>query len=89
MILTNDDYISLAAQCAVGDSGRIDRNGESVYISADIFVDYDIEKDTGGMMPRCAEVEIKDVDWDTVDGSDVDVNIDRLESLIYEYLMMY
>lgn len=89
MTLTNDDYISLAAQCAVGDSGRIDRNGESVYVSADIFVDYDTEKDTGGKIPRCAEVEIKYVDWDTVDGSDVDVNIDRLESLIYEYLMMY
>ena len=89
MKLTDDDYRELAVQCAVQDFGRIDRDGESVYISADIFVDYDTEKYTGGKIPRCAEVEIKDVDWDTVDGSDVDVNIDRLESLIYEYLMMY
>lgn len=55
MILTNEDYKDLAAQCALNDFGRIDRNNESVYITANIFVDYELEENTGGkyqLMPR-------------------------------------
>ena len=39
MTLTDDDYRSLAAQCAIEESGRIDRNGETFYVSMDVYVE--------------------------------------------------
>lgn len=91
MKLTDNDYLSLASQCAVQDFGRIDRAGESVYVSMDVFVDYDPleEQLTGGMIPRCAECHIKDFDYDTVDGSDVELDEYKLEEMTHEILMQY
>lgn len=91
MKLTNDDYLSLASQCAVQDFGRIDRDGEMVYVRMDVFVDYDPleEQLTGGHIPVCAECHVKDFDFETADGSDVDFDPDRLEEITYDILMQY
>ena len=91
MTLTDDDYRSLAAQCAVQDFGRIDRDGETVYVRMDVHVEYDpLEEElTGGLIPVCTECHVKDFDFDTADGSDVDFNPDRLEEITYDILMQY
>lgn len=91
MTLTEDDYYSLAAQCAVQDFGRIDRDGETVYVRMDVYVDYDPleEKLTGGHIPVCAECHVKYFDFETADGSDVDFDPDRLEEITYDILMQY
>lgn len=89
MTLTDDDYRELAAQCAVQDFGRIDRDGEMVYVSMDVYVDYDpLEEElTGGHIPVSAECHVKDFDFETADGSDVDFDPDRLEEITYDILM--
>lgn len=91
MTLTDDDYRSLAAQCAAQDFGRIDRDGEMVYVSMDVYVDYDpLEEElTGGHIPVCAECHVKDFDFDTADGSDVDFDEYKLEEMTYDILMQY
>ena len=89
MTLTDDDYRSLAAQCAIEESGRIDRNGETFYVSMDVYVDYDpLERRlTGGLIPVCAECHVKDFDFETADGSDVDFDEYKLEEMTYDILM--
>lgn len=89
MKLTDDDYRELAVQCAIQDFGRIDRDGEMVYVSMDVYVDYDPleEQLTGGHIPVCAECHVKDFDFETADGSDVDFDPDRLEEITYDILM--
>ena len=91
MTLTDDDYRSLAAQCAVQDFGRIDRDGEMVYVSMDVYVEYNPleEQLTGGHIPVCAECHVKDFDFDTADGSEVDFDPQRLEEAVYDMLMEY
>lgn len=91
MKLIDDDYRELAVQCAVQDFGRIDRDGEMVYVSMEVYVDYDpLEEElTGGHIPVLAECHVKDFDFDTLDGSDVDFNPDRLEEITYDFLMQY
>lgn len=93
MTLTEDDYYSLAAQCAVQDFGRIDRDGETVYVRMDVDVEYEVEDDyfngTGAHIPVCAECRVKDFDCETADGSDVDFDPDRLEEITYDILMQY
>lgn len=91
MTLTDDDYRELAAQCAVQDFGRIDRDGEMVYVSMDVYVDYDPleEQLTGGHIPVLAECRVKDFDFETADGSEVDFDPDRLEEITYDILMQY
>ena len=91
MKLTDDDYRSLAAQCAAQDFGRIDRNGEMVYVLMDVDVDYDPQEEqlTGGHIPVLAECHVKDFEFDTLDGSDVDFDPDRLEEITYDFLMKY
>jgi hypothetical protein len=91
MKLTDDDYRSLAVQCAVQDFGRIDKDGGTVYVSMDVFVDYDpLEEElTGGHIPVLAECRVKDFDFDTADGSEVDFDPDRLEEITYDILMKY
>ena len=91
MKLTDDDYRSLAVQCATQDYGRIDRNDEMVYVSMDVYVDYGKhEKDlTGGHIPNYAECSVIDVNFDTSDGSEVEVDIARLEEETYNILMQY
>lgn len=54
MKLTNDDYISLAAQCAVGDSGRIDSNDK--HCGFDCFGSGN--RHTHAYMTRLGEVEV-------------------------------
>lgn len=91
MTLTDDDYRELAAQCAVQDFGRIDRDGETVYVRMDVDVEYEVEDDyfngTGAHIPVCAECHVKDFDCETADGSDVDFDPDRLEEITYDILM--
>lgn len=89
MTLTDNDYRELAVQCAVQDFGRIDRDGEMVYVSMDVYVDYDPleEQLTGGHIPVLAECRVKDFDFETADGSDVDFDPDRLEEITYDILM--
>ena len=91
MTLTDDDYRELAAQCAVQDFGRIDRDGEMVYVSMDVYVDYDPleEQLTGGHIPVSAECHVKDFDCETTDGSDVDFDASKLEEMTYDILMKY
>lgn len=91
MKLTDDDYRSLAVQCAVQDFGRIDKGEESLYVSMDVFVDYDMHEYelTGGHIPVSAECHVKDFDFETADGSDVDFDPDRLEEITYDILMKY
>lgn len=91
MILTDDDYMELASQCAVQDFGRIDRDGEMVYVRMDVYVDYDPleEQLTGGHIPVLAECHVKTVDYDTVDGSDVEFDAYKLEEMTHEFLMRY
>ena len=89
MTLTDDDYRELAAQCAVQDFGRIDRDGEMVYVRMDVYVDYDPleEQLTGGHIPVCAECHVKDFDCETADGSEVDFDEYKLEEITYDILM--
>lgn len=91
MKLTDDDYRSLAVQCAVQDFGRIDKDGGTVYVSMDVFVDYDpLEEElTGGHIPVLAECRVKDFDFETEDGSDVEFDASELEEMTYETLMRY
>lgn len=91
MTLTDDDYLELAAQCAVQDFGRIDRDGGTVYVSMDVFVDYDPleEQLTGGHIPVLAECHVKYIDFDTVDGSEVELDEYRLEEMTTEILKTY
>lgn len=91
MKLTDDDYRELAAQCAVQDFGRIDRDGEMVYVSMDVYVDYDpLEEElTGGHIPVSAECHVKDFDSDTADFSDVEFDRGKLEEMTYDILMQY
>lgn len=89
MTLTDDDYRELAARCAVQDFGRIERDGESVYVSMDVYVDYETEEDTGGHIPVCAECRVTFFDSDTEDGSDVELDECRLEELTHDMLMYY
>ena len=91
MTLTDDDYRELAAQCAVQDFGRIDRDGEMGYVSMDVFVDYDpLEEElTGGHIPVLAECHVKDFDFETEDGSDIELDEYRLEEMTHEILMQY
>ena len=89
MKLTDDDYRELAAQCAVQDFGRIDRDGEMVYVRMDVYVDYDVEEYTDGHIPVCAECHVKDFDSETVDGSEVELDEYRLEEMTHEILMQY
>lgn len=91
MKLTDDDYRKLAAQCAVQDSGRIDKDGGTVYVSMDIFVDYDPleEQLTGGHIPVLAECHVKDIDFGTADFSDVEFDRGKLEEMTYDILMQY
>lgn len=91
MKLTNDDYRELAVQCAVQDFGRIDRDGEMVYVRMDVFVDYDPleEQLTGGHIPVLAECHVKDFDSETVDGSDVEFDEYKLEEMTHDILMKY
>lgn len=91
MKLTDEDYLSLAEQCARDDFGRIDRDNEMVYVCMDIHVDYDEhEKDiTGGIIPKSALCTVIDVDFDTKDGSEIEVDTARLEEETYNILMQY
>lgn len=89
MILTDDDYMELASQCAVQDFGRIDRDGEMFYVSMEVHVDYDVEEDTNARTPVCAECHVKDFDSETVDGSDVEFDEYKLEEMTHELLMQY
>lgn len=91
MKLTDDDYRELAVQCAVQDFGRIDKGGETVYVSMDVFVDYDPleERLTGGHIPVAAKCRVKDFDYDTADGSEVELDEYRLEEMTHEILMQY
>lgn len=93
MKLTDDDYRELASQCAVQDFGRIDRAGESVYVSMDVTVDYEEEDDyftgTGGRIPTCAGCRVTDFAYDTADGSEVELDEYRLEEMTHEILMQY
>lgn len=91
MKLTDDDYRCLAAQCAVQDFGRIDKDGGTVYVSMDVFVDYGPleEQLTGGHIPVLAECHVKDIDFDTIDGSDVEFDAYKLEEMTHEFLMRY
>ena len=89
MKLTDDDYRELAVQCAIQDFGRIDRDGEMVYVSMDVYVDYDPleEQLTGGHIPVLAECRVKDFDFETADGSEVDFDASKLEEMTYDILM--
>lgn len=89
MILTDDDYWELASQCAVGESGRIDRDGEMVYVRMDVYVDYDVEEYTDGHIPVCASCRVTDFDSDTADFSDVEFDRGKLEEMTYDILMQY
>lgn len=91
MKLTDDDYRELAAQCAVQDFGRIDRDGETVYVSMDVHVDYDPleEQLTGGRIPVAAGCRVTDFCCDTADGSEVELDEYKLEEMTYELLMKY
>ena len=89
MKLTDDDYRELAAQCAVQDFGRIDRDGEMVYVRMDVYVDYDVEEDTNARTPVCASCRVTDFDSDTADFSDVEFDRGRLEEMTYDILMQY
>lgn len=93
MTLTDDDYRSLAAQCAIEESGRIDRDGETFYVSMDVDVEYEVEDDyfngTGAHIPVCAECRVKNFDCDTADGSEADFDEHKLEEMTYDFLMKF
>lgn len=91
MTLTDDDYRELAAQCAVQDFGRIDRDGEMVYVSMYTHVEYDQHELslTGGLVPVYAECNVIYVDLDTADGSEVEVDTGRIEEEVFNILMQY
>lgn len=90
MILSDDDYIYLATQCAMQDFGRVDRDGEMVYVSMYTHVEYDQHELslTGGHIPVYAECNVIYVDFDTADGSEVEVDTSRIEKQTYELLML-
>ena len=87
MKLTDDDYRSLAEQCADKDWGRIDHNGESVTVDMNIHVEYDpLEEElSGGHIPTAVECYVSNVESDT----DVDVDTARIEEETYKLLMQY
>lgn len=89
MKLTDDDYRQLAEQCATQDYGRIERDGETVYVSMDVYVDCDEREKsaTGGHVPVYAECNVIDVDFDTADGSEVEVDTAMIEEETYKLLM--
>ena len=89
MKLTDDDYRELAVQCAVQGFGRIDRDGEMVYVSMDVYVDYDVEEYTDGHIPVCTSCRVTDFDSDTADFSDVEFDRGKLEEMTYDILMQY
>ena len=87
MTLTDDDYRELAAQCAVQDFGRIDRDGEMVYVSMYTHVEYDQHELslTGGHIPVYAEARVKDVCCE----NDTEVDTGRIEEEVFNILMQY
>lgn len=87
MKLTDDDYRSLAVQCATQDWGRIDRDGEMVYVSMYTHVEYDQQELslTGGHIPVYAEARVKDVCCEN--GTEVDTG--RIEKEVFNILMQY
>lgn len=89
MKLTDDDYRQLAEQCAAQDFGRVERNDEMVHVRVDTYVEYDQHELslTGGHIPVCAECHVKDFDFETADGSDVDFDEYKLEEMTYDILM--
>lgn len=91
MKLTDDDYRQLAEQCAAQDFGRVERNDEMVHVRVDTYVEYDQHELslTGGHIPVYAECNIIDVDFDTADGSEVEVDTVRIEEETYKLLMQY
>ena len=91
MKLTDEDYWFLAEQCARDDFGRIDRDDEMVYVTMETFIEYDeLERRlTGGIIPKSALCTVIDVDFDTSDGSEVEVDTARLEEETYNILMQY
>lgn len=91
MKLTDDDYRQLAEQCAAQDFGRVERNDEMVHVRVDTYVEYDQHELslTGGHIPVYAECNVIYVDFDTADGSEVEVDIARLEEETYNILMQY
>lgn len=91
MILSDDDYRQLAEQCATQDWGRIGRDGEMVYVSMYTHVEYDQHELslTGGHIPVYAECNVIYVDFDTADGSEVEVDTGRIEEETYKLLMKY
>ena len=91
MTLTDDDYRSLAAQCAAQDFGRIDRDGETFYVSMDVHVDYDpVEEElTGGHIPVSADCRVTTFYFDTADGSEADFDHGKLDEMTYDILMQY
>lgn len=91
MTLSDDDYRQLAEQCATQDWGRIGRDGEMVYVSMYTHVEYDQHELslTGGHIPVYAECNVIYVDFDTADGSEVEVDTGRIEEETYKLLMKY
>lgn len=91
MKLTDEDYWSLAEQCARDDFGRIDRDDEMVYVTMETFIEYDeLERRlTGGIIPKSALCTVIDVDFDTKDGSEVEVDTRRIEKMTLDILMQY
>lgn len=89
MKLTDDDYRQLAEQCATQDFGRVERNGETVYVSMYTHVEYDQHELslTGGLVPIYAECNVIYVDFDTADGSEVEVDTGRIEEEVFNILM--
>lgn len=87
MILSDDDYIYLATQCATQDWGRIDRDGGMVYVSMYTHVEYDQHELllTGGHIPVYAEARVKDVCCE----NDTEVDTGRIEEETYKLLMQY
>lgn len=87
MKLTDDDYRQLAEQCATQGWGRIDRDGEMVYVSMYTHVEYDQHELslTGGHIPVYAEVYVTNVFCD----EDTEVDTARIEELTYDILMQY
>jgi hypothetical protein len=89
MTLSDDDYIYLATQCATQDWGRIDHDGGMVYVSMYTHVEYDQHELslTGGHIPVYADCNVIYVDFDTADGSEVEVDTGRIEEEVFNILM--
>lgn len=87
MKLTDDDYRQLAEQCAAQDFGRVERNGETVYVSMYTHVEYDQHELslTGGHIPVYAECNVTNVFCD----EDTEVDTTRIEEEVFNILMQY